>query len=142
MSATLAATLEAVTALVDTVPAVVRAYNGPQEQINEAPAAEVRFSGPTVTRDLERHRVWTGIIRLYVPRMGDLPAEYATLVGLVDAVILTMGTDPFLGARVDRFDVSGGTVPGETEVGGQTFLTADVAWSATTTEGGSLVQDW
>lgn len=146
--ATLVATLSAVRGLLAplvTAGTLATVLDGPQNQINDYPAAEVRFGSGQVGRDpvarvLERRHVRTGIVRLYIDQRGQLGEENARLAPLIDAVETAFGASPTLGGTVDRFDATGnGEMSRDAELDA---LYVDVGWSALTIESDTYVQDW
>lgn len=147
--ATLTATTAAVVALLTPLaPATfARVYHGPQEQLNEFPCCEVIFGPATIARNqqqrfLERQSARTGVVRIYARRNADLPAEFAMLEPLVDAVELAFGAAPDLGIGVDRFDATGNGAPAMDQFGDTKVVFVDVSWQAIDAEAGAYVQDW
>jgi hypothetical protein len=124
-----------------------RVHHGPQEQLTEFPCAEVIFGAGTVTRNqqqgfLERQHTRTGVVRCYAKRNSDLPAEFARLEPLVDAVEALFGALPRLTGAYDRFDATGSSAPAMETIGQSPVVWVDVSWSAIDAEAGAYVQDW
>lgn len=145
--ATLVATLDAVADLVDTlVPEVLEVvHREPQDQMYEFPCAEVRFGAGTISRNLEgrvleRQRIPTGSVRIFVARQQELPGNAAQFAPIVDAIVDLFRANPRLEGVADRFDATGYTGLLYDESSNLLFL--DVNWSATDAEPDSFVQDW
>jgi len=149
MTATLVSTLAAVSALLDplvTATTLAANYNGQQERLDLFPCAETLFGAGTVTRDqqgriLERQQARTGVVRLSVQRLTDMPREYAKLAPLIDAVEAIFKANPHL-IGLDRFDANGNGIPAMDDVGEKKTVYVDVGWYAIEAEVDTIVQDW
>lgn len=144
MAATLAETLQAVTDLLTplvTAGTLKRAINGPQDQLNEFPAAWVWFGPATVSRQAyERQITYTGFVRVYADRRGLLPGDYARLVPPVDAILAACRDNPTLGDLAERFDATAVSLPAyDAELNA---LSVDVQWAALVIEPDTYEQDW
>lgn len=144
----LVATLAAVRALLQPLKdanTIARIHNGPQAQMNEYPAAEVRFGPSTVGRQpqggiLERQHARAGVVRLYVRNEADLGAAYATYPALIDAIEDAFRAAPSLTGAADRFDATGnGALTLDETVNA---LYVDIGWTVIETEPDTFVQDW
>lgn len=146
---TLVGTLSAVTALLSSLaPGTFAAvHNGQQERLDAFPCAEVMFGPATKARRqpdgfLERQTARTGIVRISVERVADLPVESALLPPLIDVVDAAFGVAPHLDGTVDRFDMIGHGAAAVEQVGEKKTVYVDVSWQAIDAEAGAYVQDW
>ena len=146
---TLAETLAAVSALLYPLVAdgtLARVKNGIAEQTDVFPAAEVRFGQASIDRlhaelGLERNRIRTGAVRVYINRGMRLDEAVPAFVPIIDAVDLAFRADPRLGGVADRFDMTGhGGPPALDDEIGALFV--DIGWRAEEADADSYVQDW
>lgn len=146
---TLAATCAAVADLLTPLVAdgtLKRVKNGIAETTSEFPAAEVRFGLATFARDhdatgLERKRIRSGVVRLYLSRGMRLDLAVPAFLPLIDAVDAAFRAQPHLNGHADRFDMTGhGGPPALDEEIGALFV--DVGWVAEERDPDTYVQDW
>ena len=139
------AAVRAVLAPLVTAGTIKVVLDGPQNQMNEFPAAEVRWGPGTVTREpagqgLERRHIRNGVVRIYVEQTGLLGENYVRLAPVIDAVEAAFRDAPTLSGAADRFDASGnGPLLKDSEVN---CLYVDVSWAAMDIEPDTYLQDW